>query len=340
MPGKPLRIGEAARLLGVSPSQVRLLTSEGVLSSSLTPGGHRHYDRETLMGEWKAWKGGPDAARPNEESAFWSQTLPLRGLHEEETWGALRSALVDREGAVPKRADVILAYSVTEMVNNAIDHSGGAQVTIGAVIMGRVLTVTILDDGVGAFQRMADEFSFAQPEDALVEITKGKRTTAPDRHSGEGIFFTSKAVDVFTIAANGYAVMFDNLIDDIALGESFNAGTEVTLRLDLDTTRELVDVFKRHTEDGEFVLTTPRISLIDSVGGFISRSEAKRFALGLEQFTHVILDFTGVTFVGQGFADELFRVWQNAHPDIQLDVSGANPAVDFMINRVDRPSQR
>ncbi len=184
---------------------------------------------------------------------------------------------------------------------------------------------------------MADTFGYDDVADAVVDLTKGKRTTDPRRHSGEGIFFTSKAVDTFSLDANGYRFVVDNRIPDIALGEGLAAGTTVELTLDLDSPRQLIDVFAAHTEDGEFVRSTPRIQLINHGEEFLSRSQAKRFALGLEEFEHVILDFTGVELVGQGFADELFRVWQADHPGVRLDVAGANAGVALMIGRVATP---
>ena len=66
---------------------------------------------------------------------------------------------------------------------------------------------------------------------------------------------------------------------------------------------------------------------------FVSRSEAKRLLHGLERFREVVLDFARVTEVGQGFADELFRVWAGAHPDTQLRPTNAVPEVRFMIER-------
>jgi len=51
----------------------------------------------------------------------------------------------------------------------------------------------------------------------------------------------------------------------------------------------------------------------------ISRSQAKRILRGLEKHFKVItLDFTGVTLVGQGFVDEVFRVYKNQHPKMAL----------------------
>jgi STAS-like domain of unknown function (DUF4325) len=65
----------------------------------------------------------------------------------------------------------------------------------------------------------------------------------------------------------------------------------------------------------------------------ISRSQAKRILTGLEKFKYVTLDFKGVRLVGQGFADEVFRVFKNRYPDIQIDYINANDDVKFMIER-------
>lgn len=56
----------------------------------------------------------------------------------------------------------------------------------------------------------------------------------------------------------------------------------------------------------------------------------------MEKFPRVELDFTAVPLIGQGFADELFRVWHNQHPAVDLKVVGANRGVALMINRVER----
>ena len=38
--------------------------------------------------------------------------------------------------------------------------------------------------------------------------------------------------------------------------------------------------------------------------------------------------------MGQGFADEVFRVFQNKYPEIQLEVTNANETVLGMIKHV------
>ncbi|MFT4229516.1 MAG: DUF4325 domain-containing protein [Microbacterium sp.] len=330
-----LSIGAAARLLGLSVSRVRQLTDLGVLSATTTPGGHRRYDRATLVAEGS--RRAPAASTAGAATpVLWQNEYPLANLTEDAVWADVRAELEQRT-TVPEQARALLAYAVTEMVNNAIDHSRGGAVRMSLGLRGRTVAVTIDDDGVGAFANLAERLGLGDPAAAVVEITKGKRTTLPDRHTGEGIFFTSKAVDVFSLAANGLRVVFDNTIPDVALGASTGTGTAVALRVGLDAARSLIDLFDAYTDaDGSFERTTPRIELVSMAGEFISRSEAKRFAAGLEKFSRVELDFTGVTLIGQGFADELFRVWQREHPDIRLDVVGANRGVALMIDRVER----
>ena len=70
----------------------------------------------------------------------------------------------------------------------------------------------------------------------------------------------------------------------------------------------------------------------------ISRAQAKRVLGRIDQFKSVIFDFKGIDFIGQAFADQIFRVWANAHPDVECDVIGAAPDVKKMIAGVHPPS--
>jgi len=65
----------------------------------------------------------------------------------------------------------------------------------------------------------------------------------------------------------------------------------------------------------------------------MSRSEARRVVQRLTDFTHAVLDFTGVDVVGQGFCDEVFRVFARGHPEVTLEPVGMNDAIAFMIAR-------
>jgi hypothetical protein len=69
---------------------------------------------------------------------------------------------------------------------------------------------------------------------------------------------------------------------------------------------------------------------------FVSRSEAKRLLRGLDRFREVVLDFRSVDLVGQGFADEVFRVWATRHPEVALAPVGMIPAVAFFVERARR----
>ena len=64
-----------------------------------------------------------------------------------------------------------------------------------------------------------------------------------------------------------------------------------------------------------------------------SRSEARRLVAGLHRIRDLVLDFKGVEEVGQGFADEVFRVWARAHPKVCLKPVHMVEAVEFMVRR-------
>jgi hypothetical protein len=65
----------------------------------------------------------------------------------------------------------------------------------------------------------------------------------------------------------------------------------------------------------------------------ISRSQAREVLLGLEKFNKIIFDFDKILEVGQAFADEIFRVFKNKYPDIQIQTEHMNQAVSFMVQR-------
>jgi hypothetical protein len=45
------------------------------------------------------------------------------------------------------------------------------------------------------------------------------------------------------------------------------------------------------------------------------------------------MDFTGIEEVGQGFVDEVFRVWPKQHPDTVVEPIGMVGPVEFMVRR-------
>jgi hypothetical protein len=65
----------------------------------------------------------------------------------------------------------------------------------------------------------------------------------------------------------------------------------------------------------------------------VSRSQAKRVLARFDGIEDVSLDFEDVDEIGQAFADEIFRVFANRHPEVVLKVMNANEHVQQMINR-------
>jgi len=63
------------------------------------------------------------------------------------------------------------------------------------------------------------------------------------------------------------------------------------------------------------------------------RSQAKRLLAGLQLFKEVVLDFANVETIGHSFADEVFRVFVNGHPDVKISFVNANDDVQKMIRR-------
>ena len=76
------------------------------------------------------------------------------------------------------------------------------------------------------------------------------------------------------------------------------------------------------------------ISLAELESGLTSRSQAKMVAARFESFKEVELSFADVTNIGQGFADELFRVWLLKNTDTALTITNANDNVKGMVRHI------
>lgn len=270
----------------------------------------------------------------------WERTFPLDGLAEDRVYRRMTAEL-EAIGRLTGDAAELLAYVVTELVNNAIDHSSGRHVRVSAEQRGSLLAVEIEDDGVGVFAHVRTRLGLPSELAAIQELSKGKTTTAPECHTGEGIFFSSKAVHLFRLESGGLAWIVDNRRGDMAVEriEPPRRGTRASVELDLADIRPLSAVFEEYTEDYEFAKTRTVVRLFAIGVRFVSRSEAKRLLHGLERFREVVLDFRGVEGVGQGFADQVFRIWARAHPDVSLVPVHMHEAVAFMVERARRRAE-
>jgi anti-sigma regulatory factor (Ser/Thr protein kinase) len=275
------------------------------------------------------------AARPSFQRRY-----RRAGLSEDEVWSEAAALFPVLAKPRCRRVRVLLAYAFTELLNNAIDHSGSAHVDVELAVGGRpnVARVAIVDRGIGAFEKVRAARGLPSVIDAVQEISKGKLTTAPERHTGEGLFFTSKAADQFELEANGLVWKVDGVREDQAIvaAGAEQAGTSARFSIALATDRVLEDLFARYTHDLRFDTSRIVVKLFQYGTSFVSRSEAKRLLAGLEKFEHVVLDFRGVDGVGQGFADEVFRVWVRAHPEVRVTAENMNRPVTFMVERARR----
>lgn len=314
-----LQPGEVARALGVTRQtahrHLRKLVEEGVL---VVEGAGRgtHYRRPEPV----------DARR-----------YATAGLEEDRVWADL-SGPGSIAAQLPPPAGAVLHYALTELVNNAIEHSGAPEVAVDVAERAGTVELAVEDEGIGIFRHVRDRLGLESALVALQELSKGKTTTMPSRHTGEGIFFTSKAANRFEIRSGSLLWVVDNRSHDMAVGELDPPvrGTRVRVEIDPERARDLTALFHEYTEDFAFSRTRTIVRLFAIGTEFVSRSEAKRLVRGLERFREVVVDFEGVNLVGQGFADEVFRVWSAAHPEVRLTPVGMAEPIAFMVERARR----
>ena len=233
----------------------------------------------------------------------------------------------------------ILVYAFTEMLNNAIEHSEGTEISIYYAENYFNIFVTIKDNGIGIFRKIVRDHNLKNENEAIFELKKGKLTSDAENHSGEGIFFTSKVVDYFLISS--FNKTFSSGSDEYFYSIEQNRertikGTEVILVLNKNTERTTKEIFDEYTSD-DFVFNKTKITVHlakDYLGhDFVSRSLAKRILMNVEKFKVIVLDFENIDNIGQGFADEVFRVFKNKNPDITIVPVNMNEEIEFMINR-------
>lgn len=264
---------------------------------------------------------------------------PVPGLEEHAVWA---SEIAPTLAGLPPNVIDIWHYGCTEMINNVIDHAESATVDISVNRSATSTEVAVTDAGVGIFRKIAKALNLEDDRHAVLELSKGKVTTDPDNHTGEGIFFSSRAFDNFYILSGG--VFFEHERDDDEdwiVGDERQRddvhGTSVYMTLPNDSNRKLRDVFDAFatdTEDYRFDKTVVPVKLLQyGDDRLVSRSQAKRLMNRFERFRTVVLNFQNVESIGQAFADEVFRVFPSRHPDVEVVAIHANEQVARMVNR-------
>lgn len=256
-------------------------------------------------------------------------------IAEDVVW---RGDILPELGIMPVNVLDIWHYGFTEMLNNVIDHANGTVFVIRISKTAVITQMVMLDDGVGIFKKIQNELGLLDERHAILELAKGKLTTDPDNHTGEGIFFTSRMFDSFNILSGGvyFSHAFGEEEDWILEREKSSPGTSVWMKLNNQTSRTVNKVFDRFTSGDDFSFSKTVVPVRLAQYGddkLVSRSQAKRLLARIDRFKTVIFDFQGVDTIGQAFADEVFRVFANKHPNIELIHIKANSAVRRMILR-------
>ena len=261
------------------------------------------------------------------------RSYPLYGLQEDLPWQ--RDYAPNFE--LPPHVGRMVQHAFTELLNNAIDHSGGTSVTVSLRQTPTHVQLLVSDDGCGVFEKIAGTYDIADPNLAMLELSKGRLTTAPQEHTGRGLFFSSQLADVFDLHANGTA--YQRRAWDSSGWRPGKAlprqGTSIYFAVALDTSRTLDQVLGAWSLDGSgiaFDRTIISLRLLAGPGQALdSRAQARRVTARLERFKRADIDFDGVPDIGHAFADELFRVFGLNHRAVELVPVNANKRILALI---------
>lgn len=261
------------------------------------------------------------------------RSYTLHGLQEDLPWQ--RDFAPNFE--LPRHVARMVQHGFTELVNNAIDHSGGTSVTVSLRQTPSHAQLLVSDDGCGVFSKICAAFDIADAQHAMLELSKGRLTSQPEMHTGRGLFFSSQLADVFDIHANGTA--FQRRAWESTGWQPGRPlprqGSSIYMSVALDTTRTLDQVMEAWSMDGTgiaFDRTTINLRLLAGPGEALdSRAQARRVAARLPQFRRAEISFAGVEDVGHGFTDELFRVFARAHQEVELLPTHMTPRIAALV---------
>ncbi len=257
----------------------------------------------------------------------------LAGLHEDKVFDEITKRMALKK-QLSKSAFDIAYYAFCEMLNNAIDHSKSVRVTIAVQLDKGDFRFSIRDSGIGVFKSVQTHFKLQDEYEAAEHLYKGKQTTDPKNHSGQGIFYTSRIADVFALRSHKLQTVIDNRKEDVYYKENLTLkGTEVQFSVKARSRKLLADLFQQYSNDDfEFDRNVVRVKLSDREQ-LMSRSQARRLLAGLEKYKRIEFDFNRVKGIGQAFADEIFRVFKLRFPKMQMTYINAGRAVEFMVKR-------
>lgn len=326
---KHIKSADVAVLFGVSRQYASFLINELIASGRLIKVGSTNASYYIL----------PETAeKPGAFPAKIKKRIKNEKLQEHEIYISIQEQYPPLK-LLSENVKSILNYSFSEMVNNAIEHSRSKYIEVEVALKDGILSFIVNDFGIGVYRNVMREKKLKSEVEAVQDLLKGKTTTMPKSHSGQGIFFTSKAGDTFTLESYGYVLTINNKTHQVSYTPipALKRGTKVTFTIDVNSNKHLSAIFRKFSVGTDFAFnkTEIKVKLYTSGDGVhISRSQARRILDGLDKFDSIILDFDNVEMVGQAFSDEIFRVFKERHPHIEIQAINMNDGVRFMVERV------
>ena len=95
------------------------------------------------------------------------------------------------------------------------------------------------------------------------------------------------------------------------------------VKIDIENTRKAGG----RMEEVKTIILKDVLPFVDPV----ARSHARRVLKDVEGYKELVIDFRGIEFMGRGFADEVFRVFQEEHPEIKITPLHASTSMLAMI---------
>lgn len=326
-----IRTNDLVDIFGVSRQYIAKLLSRLIIEKKIIRIGSTRYSIYTTEDYLQK--------NPQLTPLVYSKTLINNNLEEHKVFNEIEHNFPTLQ-KLSENIKSIFEYAFSEMLNNAIEHSLSNKIKITIRLNEQDLSFIVDDFGIGVFKNIMKKRGLTSELEAVQDLLKGKTTTAPKLHSGEGIFFTSKVGDEFILDSYGCEFIANNKINDIFVKKvkGQKQGTRVTFRININNQHHLNDVFKEYTNsensgDYGFDKTEIKVKLYILGGVYISRSQARRILSGLEKFKAIVMDYDRVPTVGQAFADEIYRVFILKNPGIKIQDENMNETVKFMIDR-------
>ena len=238
-----------------------------------------------------------------------------------------------------KTCSEILGSCFAAVYSNAVEHSGATEIKVELQTTVLNTALIIRDNGIGIFRKIQKDLDLDDEEQALLDLAKGKCTSDPARHQGGGIFFSCKACGYFQITSGDLVYSLSQGLNCGCYEEPpcpYPSGTEVVMCVSRHAARTMAKIYEQYSSaEGAFTRTRIPVALLCRRNlNPVSRAQARRLLTRLDQFKCVELDFAGIDMMGQAFADEVFRMYAQKHPEIRITAVNANRDILKMVKHV------